>query len=97
MAVKLYRCDVTWLKIRNHHCWRVEKALQDQGIEYEAVLGPLNRSKRQRVEDLTGQKFYPVIQFKDGSIYQDQSKKMAATIRAGRLDEQRGAGSEPAK
>ena len=37
MAVKLYRCDITWLKIRNHHCWRVEKALRDQGIEYEAV------------------------------------------------------------
>ncbi len=97
MAVKLYRCDITWLKIRNHHCWRVEKALQDQGIEYEAVLGPLNRNKRQRVEELTGQKYYPVIQFEDGSIYTTQSKEMAQTIRAGRLDEQRGKSSKPAE
>ena len=96
MAVKLYRCDVTWLKIRNHHCWRVEKALQDQGIEYEAVLGPLNRNKRQRVEELTGQKYYPVIQFEDGSLYHDSSKQMAKTIRAGHLNEQRGSGPNPA-
>jgi hypothetical protein len=95
MTVKLYRCDVTWLKIRNHHCWRVEKALKEQNIEYEAVLGPVNRSKRQRVEELTGQKYYPVIQFEDGSVYRDSSKRMEATIKAGKLDEQRHA-ADPA-
>ncbi len=95
MAVKLYRCDVTWLKIRNHHCWRVEGALKDQNIEYEAVLGPVNRSKRQRVEELTGQKYYPVIQFEDGTIYRDSSKRMAKTIRAGELDAKRGAKPGP--
>jgi hypothetical protein len=32
-----------------------------------------------------------VIEFKNGSVYREESKEMAATIRAGRLDEKRGA------
>jgi hypothetical protein len=40
-----------------------------------------------------GQKLYPVIEFENGSIYREESKDMAATIRAGKLDEKRGAAS----
>jgi hypothetical protein len=31
-----------------------------------------------------------VIEFEDGTVYREQSKDMAATIHAGRLDEKRG-------
>ena len=40
MAVKLLRCSNLWVKIGGHLCWRVQKALDEQGIEYEVVPGP---------------------------------------------------------
>lgn len=95
MAVKLHRCGAMWLKFGGHPCWRVQKALDDMGIGYEVVRGPLARGKRDRVERLTGQRLYPVIEFEDGSAYREESKDMAATIRAGRLDEKRGGGTAP--
>jgi hypothetical protein len=39
--------------------------------------------------ELSGQKYYPVIEFEDGTTYREESKAMAETIRAGRLDEKR--------
>lgn len=89
MAVKLHRCSNTWVKIRGHPCWRVQKALDEAGIEYEVVKGPLSHGKRTDIERLSGQRQYPVIEFEDGSVYREQSKEMAATIRAGKLDEKR--------
>ncbi|HYY33276.1 MAG TPA: glutathione S-transferase N-terminal domain-containing protein [Gaiellaceae bacterium] len=78
-------------------CWRVQKALDEQGIEYEVVPGPWpGRGKREELERISGQLKYPVIQFEDGSIYREESKDMAATIRAGKLDEKRGAPRQPA-
>ena len=71
-------------------CTRVQNALDDMGIEYELVFHPISRRRRDAMIALTGQKYYPVIQFEDGSIYREQSKDMAATIRAGKLDKQRG-------
>ena len=94
MAVTLYRCGSMWVKIQAHPCWRVQTALDAMGVEYEIVKGPLSRSKRADLEHLSGQRLYPVIQFEDGSIYREQSKEMAATIRAGKLDEKRGGGPE---
>ena len=38
---------------------------------------------------MTGQRKYPAIEFEDGSVYREDSKDMAATIAAGRLDEKR--------
>jgi hypothetical protein len=90
MSIKLHRCSVMWAKLGGHPCWRVQKALNDQGIEYEVVKGPLGRGKRGDLEKLSGQRSYPVIEFEDGSVYREESKDMAATIRAGRLDEKRG-------
>jgi len=85
MAVKLHRCSSMWVKIGGHPCWKVQKALDDQGVEYEVVKGPLRGSKRDDLERLSGQRKYPVIEFEDGSVYRDESKEMAARIRAGEL------------
>jgi hypothetical protein len=69
----------------------VQHALDEQGIDYEVVKGPIAKGKRSEVERLTGQRSYPVIEFEDGSAYREESRDMAATIRAGALDAKRGA------
>ena len=89
MAVKLHRCPNMWAKLAGHPCWRVQSALDKQGIEYEVVKEPLRRGQRDGVESLTGQRQLPVIEFEDGSIYREQSKDMAARIKAGKLFEGR--------
>jgi glutaredoxin len=92
MAVKLHRCGNIWLKFSGHPCWRVQKALDDQGVEYEVVPGPWpSRKKRAAVIEGTGQQSYPAIQFEDGSWYREQSKDMERTIRDGKLMEKRAA------
>jgi glutathione S-transferase len=85
MAVKLHRCPVMFAKYDGHPCWKVQKALDDQGIEYEVVKGPLLPGKRKDLEQLSGQRKYPAIEFEDGTVYRDESKEMAAKIRAGQL------------
>jgi glutathione S-transferase len=85
MAVKLHRCSLLWVKIGAHPCWKVQKALNEAGVEYEVVKGPLSSGKREAVEKLSGQRKYPVIEFEDGSAYRDESKAMAERIRAGEL------------
>ncbi len=89
MAIKLHRCSGMWIKVKAHPCWNVQKALDEQGIAYEVVKGPLSRGKRGDLERLSGQRLYPVIEFDDGSVYREESKQMAETIRAGKLDEKR--------
>jgi glutaredoxin len=85
MAVKLHRCSVMFAKVDGHACWRVQKALDEQGIEYEVVKGPLRGGKRDELERISGQRKYPVIEFEDGRTYRDESEQMAARIRAGEL------------
>jgi glutathione S-transferase len=93
MAVKLHRCPFMFLKMDGHACWRVQKALDEQGIEYEVVKVPLRRGNRAQVQELTGQAVVPVIEFEDGSGYRAESKDMAARIRAGRLFEDSATGA----
>jgi hypothetical protein len=94
MAVKLHRCSNVWAKFNGHPCWKVQKALDDQGIEYEVVKGPWpSRKTRTALLDGTGQSSYPAIEFEDGSWYREQSKDMERTIREGHLMEKRGAGA----
>jgi glutaredoxin len=76
-----------WLKINAHPCWKVQKALDERGTEYEVVAGPLRRGKRDDIQKLSGQRAYPVIEFEDGNVYREQSKDMAARIRDGKLSE----------
>lgn len=87
MTVKLHRCKLNWLKIDAHPCWRVQKALDEQGIEYEAVVGPARKSKREQLEKISGQRAYPTIEFDDGTAYREESADMASRIRAGKLFE----------
>lgn len=87
MAVKLHRCSAMWVKIGTHPCHRVQKALDEQGIEYEVVKGPLRPSKRTELERISGQRKYPAIEFEDGSAYREESADMAKRIRAGGLFE----------
>ena len=85
MAVKLHRCSTMWVKIDAHPCWRVQKALDEQGVEYEVVKGPLRPGKRNELEQLSGQRKYPAIEFDDGRVYREESADMAERIQAGRL------------
>ena len=87
MAIKLHRCSNEWVKVSGHPCWRVQKALDEQGIEYELVKGPVRPGKRDDLERLSGQRKYPVIEFEDGRVYRVESKDMAERIRAGKLFE----------
>jgi hypothetical protein len=93
MTVRLHRCPTLWAKTRSHPCWKIQKALDDQGIEYEVVKEPWPRRKtRTAVIEGTGQALYPAIEFDDGSWYREESKEMERTIREGRLLERRGHG-----
>jgi Glutathione S-transferase, N-terminal domain len=88
MAIKFHRCGNLWVKVGGHPCWRVQKALDEQGIQYEVVKEPWPRN-RDSTESRTGQTKYPWIEFEDGSVYREESKDMAETIRAGKLDSKR--------
>jgi glutathione S-transferase-like protein len=93
VAVKLHRCSNLWLKLGAHPCWKVQRTLDEAGVDYVVAPGPLRRGRRDDLAQLSGQRLYPVIEFEDGSIYREQSKDMAATIASGRLMEKR-AGAE---
>lgn len=80
-----------WVKIDAHPCWRAQKALDEQGIEYEVVKGPLRPGKREELAQVSGQRKYPAIEFEDGTTYRAESKDMAERIRAGNLFEGQGA------
>jgi glutathione S-transferase len=83
---------MTFVHSNIDHCYPVQKALDDQGIDYEIVKEPvLPRSRRKDVERLSGQRLLPVIEFEDGSVYREESADMATAIRAGQLDSKRGA------
>jgi glutathione S-transferase len=85
MAIKLHRCSLMWLKAPFHPCWRVQKALDEAGIDYQVVKEPLSRGARDEVKRLSGQQKLPVIELEDGRVYRAESSDMAAKIRAGEL------------
>ena len=85
MKVKLHRCRSVWAKFGGHPCWRVQRELDAAGVEYEIVRGSHRRGKRERLEKLSGQRSYPVIEFSDGRVYRAESSEMAQRIRSGLL------------
>jgi glutathione S-transferase len=85
MPVKLHRCPVTFAKSAGHPCWKVQKALHDAGIDYEVVKHSLLRRRRDELEQLSGQRHLPVIEFEDGTALRAESNDLAARIRHGRL------------
>ena len=92
MAITLHRCSATWLRTDHHPCWRVQKALDEQGIDYRISKGPARKARRDELERLSGQRSYPVIEFVDGITYRADSREMAERIRAGKLFEGPAAG-----
>ncbi len=83
MAIKLHRCSGTFIK-GPHPCWKAQKALDDAGIEYELVIHSALRPRRPEVEQMTGQRKLPFIEFEDGTILRE-SAEIAARARAGTL------------
>ena len=91
MAIKLHRCSNVWAKFGGHPCWRVQKALNDMGVEYELVRLPWRgQAGREDIKSHTGSSQYPAIEFEDGTWYREESKDMAKAIRAGQLQEKHG-------
>jgi hypothetical protein len=80
MAVKLHRCRVMFPKTPRHPCWKVQKALDEAGIEYELVKQPALRWNRTDYEKLTGQRLLPAIESEDGTILREESNALAARI-----------------
>ena len=89
--LKLHRCSWTFLHTDLDACWKVQRALDEQGVDYELVKGPVRPGKRDDLERLSGQRKYPVIEFEDGTVYREESKEMVARIEAGKLFEVPGA------
>ena len=85
MMVKLHRCPVMFAKSSGHPCWRVQKALDDAGIDYEVIKEPLRKSKRTELERRSGQRLLPAIEFEDGTILREESDELAARIKENRL------------
>jgi glutathione S-transferase len=66
----------------------VQKALDETGVEYELVEHPaFPPGKRDALEQLSGQRKLPVLEFDDGRILREESSDMAARVRDGRLDQ----------
>lgn len=86
-AIKLHRCSWTWLHTDLDPCWKVQRALDEQGIAYDVVKHGYGKGKRPEVAALSGQRLLPVIEHADGSAYRAESDDMAAAIRAGDLGE----------
>lgn len=84
MAIKLHRCRNIWVKVDGHPCWRVQKALDEAGVNYEVVKEKYLGSREETVER-TGQRGFPWIEFEDGTVYREESKDMAERIRSGKL------------
>jgi glutathione S-transferase len=88
MAVKLHRCSTLWVK-GPHPCWKVQKALDDAGIEYELVKHPaFPRGRRHELLQLSGQRLLPAIELEDGTILREESKELVAWIAARSLPTQ---------
>jgi hypothetical protein len=86
MAIMLHRCRNVWAKFNAHPCWRVQKALDETGVEYELDLMPWPFGREVTISR-TGQRWYPWIEFEDGSVYREESKDMAQRVRDGKLAE----------
>lgn len=83
-TVKLHRCSYTFLHVNADACWRLQKALDDAGIDYETVTHGFGKSEKSRADvvALSGQKDLPVLELSDGTIYREQTDDMIAKLRA---------------
>jgi glutathione S-transferase len=86
--VKLHRCSYTFLHTEVDSCWKVEKALKEEGIPYEVVKHGYLKTDKSRAEviELSGQKLLPVLELPSGEVFRAESDDMAARVRSGGLD-----------
>lgn len=84
-SVKLHRCSWTFLHTDLDACWKVQRALDEQRVDYQVVKHGYGKGARPEVESLSGQKWLPVIEFEDGRAYRAESDDMAARVRSGQL------------
>lgn len=68
-------------------CCRVRNALDAADVPYSMVHHPSPRGRRDALQERSGQRVLPVIEFADGRIYREESRDMAARIKAGKLAE----------
>jgi len=83
MPIKLHRCRVMISKWGGHPCWKVQKALDEAGIEYELVLEPALRRNRKDYERRAGTRVLPAIEFEDGTILREDSSDLIERINTG--------------
>jgi glutathione S-transferase len=85
--IKLHRCSYTFLHANVDACWRMQKALDEQGVDYEIVKHGWGKSEKSRsdVVALSGQKYVPVLELPDGTIYREETDDMIAKLKAGEL------------
>jgi glutathione S-transferase len=76
----LYRCKApTDLVCR---CGKVARRLRSMGIEFDEVRVPLMKRDRPEVEDLTGQRWVPVL-VHDGEVIHDSHRILEHLDRVG--------------
>lgn len=83
--MKLHRCSWTFLHTDRDACWKVQRSLDEQGVDYEVVKHGYGKGRRDDVETLSGQSKLPVIEFDDGTVYRAESDEMATRVRSGSL------------
>jgi hypothetical protein len=85
--VKLHRCSYTFLHVNVDACWRMQKALDQQGVEYEVVKHGYGKSDKSRADviALSGQKLLPVLELSDGTVVREETDQMVAKLKAGEL------------
>ncbi len=81
--LKLHRCSYTFLHTDLDACWKVERALKEQGIPYEVVKHGFGKGARPELVALSGQKKLPVLELADGTAYRAESSEMAERVRSG--------------
>ena len=85
--VKLHRCSYTFLHVDADACWRLQKALDEQGVDYEIVKHGYGKSAKSRADvvALSGQKYVPVLELADGTVYREETDDMVAKLKRGDL------------
>jgi len=85
--VKLHRCSYTFLHTDKDACWRLQKALDAQGVDYEVVKHGYGKGDKSRADviEMSGQKYVPVLEMADGTVYREETDDMVAKLEAGEL------------
>jgi glutathione S-transferase len=85
--LKLHRCSYTFLHVKADACWKLQQALDEQGVDYEVITHGWGKSEKSRADvlKLSGQKYLPVLEFTDGTVYREETDAMVAKLRSGDL------------